>query len=180
MNEQDESKYGKLLHSDFDQRESDERNDLWASEFFAFLFMLVINIIMIIVALYTGNPWFLFMLFIFGPLMALFWYGTVKQKKAMNTYILLYERAIVLYDNSLKEEIERYNIADIIRIIIFSDANYIGLVLESNGQRFLNWLDWRRIYNGQHFIDQLKSLNVRVEVDLDRKGLRKLLKETDR
>jgi hypothetical protein len=175
MIDQNESKYGKLLHADFDQEESDTRSDLYSKELFIFTSLLGLCLIIIITAILTGNLAFLLLILIISPLVVIGWYGYVTQKRALYTNVLLFERAIILFDNNEKKELLRYDISDIVIVFINSQANNIGIVIKTNTQRILRWLDRRRIFNEPHFIAALKSLGVKVEIDIKRSILRELL-----
>lgn len=172
---QDHLEYGKLLHSDFSQTEAADRNYYLISAYAGLSGMLCLVLLPIIGAAISNNLAPLILSIIFSPFLALEIYRVKTQRVAIRSRVLLYERAIILVDNTTKEELKKYNIADIILIVIYSQANPLGVVLKTDGQRLIEWLSWRQIYNGEHFIEQLKALGIRVEVDIERNVLNKII-----
>jgi len=89
--------------------------------------------------------------------------------------VLLYERAIIERNLATGEELKRFDIADIVVVLVDPHKDYFGLILQAGGRHFFDRLRWRFIYNRPHFIASLKALNVPWQQDVNIDGLQRLV-----
>jgi len=175
MTDQSERKYGRLLHSDYEPEEASRRK----GAFIAAVAVLVVSAVLFPIAAYfaylTGLFSFLGFTAILLALVLLSARFAISEKRSMRARILLYEKALVLAEGDAVTERLRYDIADLVAFFVNPKLDYIGLVLAHKGQRYLQWLDRRYLYNEPHFLETLKGLGVAWELNQSTDTIKRLV-----
>jgi hypothetical protein len=168
--------YGRLIHSDFDPAESAKRQR--TGIYIALVCAWVLDISIQIILWFSFDDKRLMNLAynaIVLPFAVPVTYAALKEFEARSMMVQLYERAIVERNLATGEEDKRYDIADIVVLLVDPRKDHIGLVLQAGGRRFFERLPRRFIYNEPRFIASLKALNVPLQQDVDKDGLQGLV-----
>jgi hypothetical protein len=168
--------YGRLIHSDFDRVESAKRQR--TGIYIALVCAWVLDISIQIILWFSIDDKRLMNLAynaIVLPFAIPVTYAALKEFEARRMMVQLYERAIIERNLATGEEDKRYDIADIVVVLVDPHKDYIGFILQAGGRRFFDRLPWRFIYNKPHFIASLNALNVPWQQDVNIDGLQRLV-----
>jgi len=165
--------YGRLIHSDFDRVESAKRQRTGIYIVLGIVWLMDLSI-QIILWFSIDDKRLMNLAYnaIVLPFAVPVAYAALKEFEARRMMVQLYERAIVECNLATGEEDKRYDIADIVVVLVDPHKDYIGLLLQTGGRRFFERLPRRFIYDEPRFFASLNALNVPWQQEMNMDGQR--------